>query len=149
MISAPVLVIKVNNNSVCSSNAQCTYDTSLNEIFMTISGHMANCQPLPVLEITYNGEDIAGQLELVHDSQGYCQASIYQDVRFIEGFSVLFTVVDNGKKYDLAYMETGMFMLELLLKLFGLWQVMCVWSFSLFFLRYAPHPQSTHFIPSF
>lgn len=102
-------MFKVNNNTVCSSNVSCTYDESLisTRNSMTISGHIAYCQPHPVLAIAYNGLDNGGQLRLKNDSQGYCQASIQQTVPVITDFSALFKVVDNGITYELAYWKTG------------------------------------------
>lgn len=109
------MVIKVNNSTVCSSNDSCISNETINDKrhSMIIGGHIqvANCQSH--LAIAYNGDDIGGHVELARDSQGYCQAAIQQIVPAIMGYSILFTVFENGNTYELAYPKHGTFMLKI------------------------------------
>lgn len=106
MLAAPELLIKVNDSIVCMSSGPCTYVASFIDRghSMTISGHIANCRAQLSLTIEFNGEDIGGQVERVHsDGQGYCQTSIQQNVTPGNVYSILFTVVENGHTYELAW----------------------------------------------
>lgn len=113
MVAAPVLVIKVNDKTVCSSNVPCTHNASLitTHDTMTISGHIANCRPNLVLEIALNGLDIGGEFRQIHNNQGYCQASIQKILPIEKFYSINFVVVENENTYELAYWKNGRFLI--------------------------------------